>query len=66
VTEEGCGGAFWCVGSQRSTPHLTSPLEGERDELGKGASVGRGETPAASAGMTGRGVVECAISVNTP
>ena len=27
---------------------------------------GRGEMLAVSAGMTGRGVVECAISVNTP
>ena len=33
---------------------------------GGGAGVGRGEMPAAGAGMTGRGVVECAISVNTP
>ena len=26
----------WRGGSRRSTPHLTSPLEGGRDELGKG------------------------------
>ena len=26
-----------CAGSWRPTPHLTSPLEGGRDELGKGA-----------------------------
>ncbi len=25
----------WCAGSQRLTPHLASPLEGGRDELGK-------------------------------
>ena len=30
------------------------------------AGVGRGEVLAVSAGMTGRGEVECAISVNTP
>ena len=29
-------------GSQRPTPHLTSPLKGGRDELGKRASVDRG------------------------
>ena len=27
-------------GSWRPTPHLTSPLEGGRDELGKGVDVG--------------------------
>ena len=27
-------GHDWCAGSLRSTPHLTSPLEGGRDELG--------------------------------
>ena len=66
---EGARRDWWC-GSQRSTPHLTSPLEGGRDELGRRGECwvggGRGEMPAASAGMTGRGVVECAISVNTP
>ena len=25
----------WCVGLRHSTPHLTSPLEGGRDELEK-------------------------------
>ena len=38
--------------------------------LGGGVSVGRvvgaAEMPAVSAGMTGRGEVECAISVNAP
>ncbi len=38
-------------GSQRPTPHLSSPLEGERDELGKGGGECR-EILAASAGMT--------------
>ena len=31
----------WCGGSRRSTPHLTSPLEGGRDELGRGRELGR-------------------------
>ena len=29
-------------GSGRSTPHLTSPLEGGRDEFGEGVGVGMG------------------------
>ena len=37
VVERGFGG-----GSLRPTPHLTSPLKGGRDELGKGG-VRRGE-----------------------
>ena len=52
----------------RRTPHLASPLKGGRDELGRrgecGVGGGRGEMPAVSAGMTGRRVVECAISVD--
>ena len=32
----------WWGGSWRPTPHLTSPLEGGRDELGKGVG-GEGE-----------------------
>ena len=31
-----------------------------------GVGVGLGEMPTASAGMTGKGVVECAISATTP
>ena len=34
--------------------------------VGGWVGSGLGEMPAASAGMTGRGVVECAMSVNTP
>ena len=30
------GGATGGVGLRRSTPHLASPLEGGRDELGEG------------------------------
>ena len=30
----------WCAGSWLRTPHLTSPLEGGRDELGKGWAWG--------------------------
>ena len=32
---------FGGAGSWRSTPHLTSPLKGGRDELGKGVGVER-------------------------
>ena len=53
MTERGAGategGSAWAIeacrtgggGSRRSTPHLTSPLEGGRDELGKGWVLGR-------------------------
>ena len=44
------GGAVWAVGvlvaggvrSLPLTPHLTSPLEGGRDEIGEGVGVGAG------------------------
>ena len=45
----------WCAGSRRSTPHLTSPLEGGRDELGKWGRVLGGWLVPACAGTTERG-----------
>ena len=56
--------------TQRNSGLREGLLKGGRDELGrKGgwwAGGGLSVMPAASAGMTGREVVECAISVNTP
>ena len=36
----GVSGGWWLLGAP--TPHLTSPLVGGRDELGKGVGVGEG------------------------
>ena len=43
------------VARGRPTPHLASPLEGGRDELGKGEGGGCGWVVPACAGMTVRG-----------
>ena len=52
VWRSGCG-VTGVARSRRSTPHLTSPLEGGRDELGKGWWV------PACAGMTEWGARSC-------
>ena len=45
-------GHDWLCRSWRPTPHLTSPLEGGRDELGKGEGTGEG---AGKGGARGKG-----------